>query len=284
MTKAIFRLFPLAVAVLVLYVSYLSLSKREFVLKTISSQLSLLERPTLKISYLSINSPKDIVSIRCEAVKPVTYTKVVSLAPLPIEKKKEKFIELMLPSVLIGNYEVELVRRNLEKIKRKLSKGYKLSRDEIKLVEEILDRCRVDSLEEALERANPVPPSLVIAQAAVESGWGTSRFFVEGNNPFGIWSFGKNSETIKAFGSGVRLKRYGSILEAVRDYLYNVNVGWAYEGFRGHRLKSMNPLELAEHLTFYSIRRDMYIQAVKKVIVENELHKLDGCRLSVKER
>ncbi len=46
----------------------------------------------------------------------------------------------------------------------------------------------VDSIEDLLIKANPIPPSLVIAQAAAESGWGTSRFFVEGNNPFGIWT------------------------------------------------------------------------------------------------
>ncbi|EDP75784.1 hypothetical protein HG1285_05645 [Hydrogenivirga sp. 128-5-R1-1] len=245
----------------------------------LSSQVTLIELPRIDVIYRKLSSPNDIVSVHCESVLPVTYTKVVSLSSLQPAERKKRFIDLLLPSVLIANYEVVRTRENLTRVLEKLKMRYKLSRAERDFVESMLDRCKADSIEEVLLKANPVPPSLVVAQAAVESGWGTSRFFVEGNNLFGMWAFKDKSKVIEAKESKVHLKRYDSILEAVRDYIYNVNVGWAYSEFRKHRRKSFDPLELSEFLSFYSIEREKYVKKIRRIIEKNGLTELDYCIL-----
>ena len=277
--RALSLLFPPLLALIVLYVSVKSLPPEREIVRLISWHVSTLELPKVRVIYKALSGTEDIVDIECERVVPVTYTKVVSLEDLPPEERKERFIDLMLPSILVVNYEVRYTRENLLRILKKLRKGLKLSRDEVMYVESLLNRCRADSIEEALVKANPVPPSLVIAQAAIESGWGTSRFFVEGNNPFGIWTFKDKEDSLQAEGSGARLRRFDSILEAVREYVYNVNVGWAYRGFRRHRLRSFDPLELSEFLSFYSIERERYVRKVQRLIEENNLRRLDLCTL-----
>ena len=270
---------PLLLLVLSVYVSLNYLPETQRLKALLSSQVTLIELPRIDVIYRELSSPDDIVSVQCESVLPVTYTKVVSLSSLQPAERKRRFIDLLLPSVLIANYEVVRTRENLTRVLEKLKMRYKLSRAERDFVESMLDRCKADSIEEVLLKANPVPPSLVVAQAAVESGWGTSRFFVEGNNLFGMWAFKDKSKVIEAKESKVHLKRYDSILEAVRDYIYNVNVGWAYSEFRKHRRKSFDPLELSEFLSFYSIEREKYVKKIRRIIEKNGLTELDYCIL-----
>ena len=270
---------PLLLLVLSVYVSLSHLPEAQRLKALLSSQVTLIELPRIDVIYRELNSPDDIVRVHCESVLPVTYTKVVSLSSLQPAERKKRFIDLLLPSVLIANYEVVRTRENLTRVLEKLKMRYKLSRAERDFVESMLDRCKADSIEEVLLKANPVPPSLVVAQAAVESGWGTSRFFVEGNNLFGMWAFKDKSKVIEAKESKVHLKRYDSILEAVRDYIYNVNVGWAYSEFRKHRRKSFDPLELSEFLSFYSIEREKYVKKIRRIIEKNGLTELDYCIL-----
>ncbi len=249
------------------------------VLGVISSRMDTIKVPKVEVIYREVHKPSDIVPVNCDAVVPVTYTRVISLSGLQPKERKKKFIDLILPSILVVNYEVAMHRRNLIKIKEKIDRGLKLSRLEIKYLQSLMDRCKADSISDVMKKANPVPPSLIIAQAIVESGWGTSRFFVEGNNLFGIWTFAKDRNALRATGSGARLRKFDSILEAVRYYIYNVNVGWAYEDFREHRLKRYDSLELSEFLSFYSIERDRYVEKLKKIIEINDLRRFDLCSL-----
>ncbi len=259
--------------------SFLFIPSEKKVKNIISSQISLIEESNIRVIYKKLSSPEEIVPVRCERVVPVTYTKVISLRDLQPSERKKKFIDLVLPSVLIVNYEVKHMRENLTKILKKLERKLKLSRAEVEYVERLLDRCRADSIEEALIKANPVPPSLVIAQAAIESGWGTSRFFVEGNNLFGMWTFKKTEDAIISKEGTALLRKYDSILDSVRGYIYTINVGWAYRGFRNHRLRNSDPIELSKFLSLYSIERYKYVEKIKRIIEENDLRKLDLCSL-----
>lgn len=277
--KGVILTLPLFLFLSVIFLSKALLPSEDQVRRLLSSQVTLIEFPRIELIIKKLSSPSEIAPIRCEAVVPITYSKVVSLEGLAPWERKRRFIDMLLPSVLVVNYEVSLARENLMKILRKLRKGLKLSRREALYVENLLDRCRSDSIEEALIRANPVPPSLAIAQAAIESGWGTSRFFVEGNNPFGIWTFKENSQAIEAREGRARLRKFSSLLEAVREYVYNVNVGWAYRDFRRKRLSSFDPIELSESLSFYSIERERYVEKIQRVIRENNLRRLDLCVL-----
>jgi len=145
----------------------------------------------------------------------------------------------------------------------------------------MLNKYKANSLGELLTKVNTHPPSLILAQAAIESGWGTSRFFVIANNVFGMWTFNKNQPLkIKAKNSNVYLKVYKDILQSVDDYYYSINVSWAYSKFRLVRLKTSDPLKLSNYLDKYSILRDRYVKRVKRIIKENNLTKFDTCKLN----
>lgn len=234
----------------------------------------------LIIIYKVINNPMDITDIDCKAVLPIVYKNIVSLKDLPVKERKKKFIALILPSILIANYEIQKVREKLKKIQEKLDNNEELTYKEKEFLESLLEKYKAESIPELLEKINTHKPSLIIAQAAIESGWGTSRFAVKANNLFGTWTFNKKyAYKIKAKKSNVYLKRYNSVLDAIRDYYYNVSVSWAYEKFRKVRLKTKDSLKLANYLDKYSILREKYVKRIKTVIKHNNLQQYDNCKL-----
>ncbi|SNZ02220.1 Bax protein [Persephonella hydrogeniphila] len=235
----------------------------------------------IDIIYKEIHRPTDIVPINCSAVVPVVYTKVISLKNLPVPVKKKKFIDMILPSVLIVNFEIKQNREFVKYIKKKLEEGKEILPEEEELIGELLEKYKADGLNELLTKLNVNPVSLVLAQAAIESGWGSSRFFVKANNLFGVWTFNKkHASKIKAKNADVYLKAYSNILESIKDYYDSINLGWAYRRFRLVRLQTDNPFLLTNHLEKYSILRQVYVQRLKSIIKANKLEKYDNCRIS----
>ncbi len=235
-------------------------------------------RERLEVLYVHPKEPEDVRSVECSSVAPVVYKRVPCLAKLDAKKKKQIFINLILPAVLIENYRVKKLRERLLKIKQRLDSG-SLTEEEKAFLEDLCRRYKATTIEELLYKIDVIPAGLVIAQAALESGWGSSRFFCKANNVFGEWSFSKKSAGIKAKESEVYLKKFDTLLDAVDSYFYNLNVGWAYEGFRLARLRDKNSLSLIEHLVHYSILGKEYVKRLKKLIVANNLTSYDECEL-----
>jgi len=140
-----------------------------------------------------------------------------------------------------------------------------------------------------LNRVDTVPVALVLAQAAQESGWGTSRFALEGNNLFGIWTWDvdQGSVPVNRPGDANHLVRvYPNVQASVRAYLHNINIGFAYVDFRTLRAqmrasgKSLDALQLAGALNRYSITGDLYIDNIRAMIRSNELSRLSNLSLA----
>ncbi|RMF80826.1 MAG: hypothetical protein D6739_09910, partial [Nitrospirae bacterium] len=130
-----------------------------------------------------------------------------------------------------------------------------------------------------LERVDVVPASLVIAQAAIESGWGRSRFARLGNNLFGQWVTGDTPgiEPLGAAGAGFRLAAYPTPAASVRSYLRNLNTHPAYRRLRRLRARlraegrPLDGITLAAGLRLYSERRDAYVAELRRIIRDNHL-------------
>jgi Bax protein len=233
------------------------------------------------VIYKKINSVKDIVPINCQSVTPIVYTKVISLDNLPVPEKKKKFIDIVLPSILIAEFKIAQERKLIENIRNKIANGEKLTADEEKFLSKTLEKYKAQDIAELLEKINIHPVSIVLAQAAIESGWGSSRFFVKGNNIFGAWTWDKKAKKIPASkNKKVFLRKFNNILESVEDYYYSLNVSWAYKKFRLVRLKTSDPLLLSKHLDKYSILRKRYVEKIKTVIKENNLQQYDNCKIN----
>lgn len=140
-----------------------------------------------------------------------------------------------------------------------------------------LDKARIESL---LTRVDQIPPSLVLAQAANESAWGTSRFATQANNYFGQWCFKKGCGLVplrRNQGSQHEVRKFNSAASSVRAYLLNINTNAAYADLRKIRAKarSMNQplsaLVLAEGLSRYSERGEDYVKEIQSMIKFNRL-------------
>ena len=129
------------------------------------------------------------------------------------------------------------------------------------------------------------PTSIIIAQAAIESGWGTSRFFVEGFNLFGIHSYKSDEPKIKATGSldsDIYVKKYDSISSSIFDYLRTLAKGYAYNNFRKIRAEEVDVTDMIKYLDRYSERRELYINDLKSIIEYNHLMYYDTLEFYLK--
>ncbi|WP_162845500.1 glucosaminidase domain-containing protein [Labilibaculum antarcticum] len=137
-----------------------------------------------------------------------------------------------------------------------------------------------DQIPELKIRLKPHAASIVLGQAALESGWGSSRFFKEGNNVFGIWSYNAGEDRIQAFvgrdSTNIYVRSYSSIEESVNDYFQTIARVNAYKEFRQERLTIEKPLELIPFLNRYSELGEIYTDKLKQLIETNDLTKYDS--------
>ena len=207
---------------------------------------------------------------------------------MPVPLKKQVFFRLMAPLVLMSNENILLERQliidsplDAPELKT-LARKYKILSDS----EEALDETKRKAL---LDRIDILPPSLVLAQAAEESGWGSSRFTIEGNSFFGQWDFSGNgmvpAQQRKELGN-YGLARFDTPLDSVEGYMLNINTHNAYKKLRDLRAKIrakdklITGHELAGTLDKYSERGQAYIDGIREMIRYNGLGPADEAYLS----
>ena len=139
-----------------------------------------------------------------------------------------------------------------------------------------------------LRRVDMIPPSLAIAQAAEESGWGTSRFALEANAVFGQWTFRKGEGVVpmrRDPGKQHEVRSFKGLQQSVDAYMRNLNIHWAYRDFRYRRSelrskhKIMTGFELVGTLLKYSQQGPKYIATIRTIMQTNGLGEFDDARL-----
>ena len=227
----------------------------------------------------AIKSPDDILPINDSFVVPVVYTETISLNNLPVAEKKKKFFEMMLPAILVSKAKLN---DTLDKVKI-IAKKDKLTLTEYIYLTELQDKYKTKDTDILIKRLHTSPASIVLAQSAIESGWGTSRFFLQADNPFGIWSFNENEDRIVASGSRgnkkVYLKKFKNLAESIDAYFVLIATG-PYATFRAENLKNHDSLKLVKHLHQYSEKREVYVKELAQIIKSNDLRKYDTYRIS----
>jgi Bax protein len=128
-----------------------------------------------------------------------------------------------------------------------------------------------------------LPNSIVLAQAAVETGWGQSRFFVEARNIFGIWSYDENESRVVAGRTRskkrIYVRSYLDLSGSVEDYFETLGRSPAYRSLRKACRQTNDPFQLVSHLKFYSERRSAYTRQLKAIIMQNNLTQYDHYRI-----
>jgi len=220
-------------------------------------------------------------------VKPV----IISLLPNEIKKientkkRKNLFIQIVLPLILEENNRIRVDRRKLFSIlnkninssveKRWINKKFK----QYGVVNKDLSTLKI--------RMDTVPVSLAIAQSAKETGWGTSRFALEGNALFGQWTW--EGEGIKPSGADTnsthKVMKFKVLKASVRAYIRNLNTHRSYKSFRRERaeqrdnFEKFNSLELADHLDKYAETGKEYVKILKQIIKQNSLTDFDDAKI-----
>lgn len=207
---------------------------------------------------------------------------------LPVQEKKSIFFRLMTPLILSSNEAIiqERKRLKIEPLNSEWMKSLALKYKVLKKSDADLTE---DELEKLKRRVDIIPPSLALAQAAEESGWGTSRFAAEGNALFGQWDFSgegmRPKEQRKELGD-YGLARFDTPLDAVKSYMLNLNTTSAYTQLRTLRQglrdqdKKITGWELANSLEHYSERGQAYIDGLHDMMSYNKLQALDYAYLS----
>ncbi|MBN2694845.1 glucosaminidase domain-containing protein [bacterium] len=203
-----------------------------------------------------------------------------------VSEKKKIFFHTLIPIILTVFEEIKTERNLLVEISNKTKdkifndsffKKTKLSAHEKEILKGLIKKYKTDNLDTLLERIDIVPISLVLAQAGIESAWGTSRFCREVNNIFGIWTFKGDGITPKHRKKGLKhqIATYDSLLDSIRDYVYKLNTVKAYKKFRILRTKRFDSIYMASGLKHYSERKEAYVKDVVKMITKNRLQKYD---------
>jgi len=205
------------------------------------------------------------------------------------ETRKEMFLRAALPLVLVVNEAIMTDRGRLLDLSRTRGSGAALGEGEVRWLRALARRYRAKSIDlgELLRRVDVIPPSLVLAQGAIETGWGTSRPAIEDNALFGEmrWVGDSSSDPERRAVGGYIVRPFGRLFDCVRSYAQNLNTHPAYADFRERRAE-MRALEerldgykLAITLDRYSERGWAYIADVRRVIRTNDLSELDGAWL-----
>tara|TARA_B100000941_G_scaffold37750_1_gene22400 strand:- start:154 stop:1263 length:1110 start_codon:yes stop_codon:yes gene_type:complete len=199
--------------------------------------------------------------------------------------RKDLFIKIVLPLVLSENNRILRDRTTLFKILNK-NNNTKSEKNWLKkkfkqygVVSKDLSTLKI--------RMDIVPVSLAIAQAAKETGWGTSRFAIEGNALFGQWTY--SGKGIKPAGSDKndkhKIATFSVLKASVRAYQRNLNTHSSYREFRKTRAiqrdndQNLNSLELANFLNEYAETGEQYTKTIKKIIEQNNLKDFDNAKI-----
>ena len=251
------------------------------------------ETDAVRLDARTIKQLYEDTDYKLDDIRKNKLVKPVALDSFPREikmientkKRKEFFIQIVLPLILQENNNIRLDRKRLFSIinksnnteleKRWLEKKYKQygipSKDLFTL------KIRMDE----------IPVSLALAQAAKETGWGTSRFAVKGNALFGQWTWSgeglkpKNAEE----GKDHKVMRFHSLQLSVRAYLRNLNTHSSYKNLRKARTelrnqnKQLDSIILAKYLDKYAETGSQYTEVLMKIIDQNNLKDFDESRL-----
>ena len=220
-------------------------------------------------------------------VKPIYFTQFPrDLNELPNARlKKETFIKIVLPLVVAEN---ERILADRKKLKRILKKKQTSDLEKQWLRQKLLEyKVKKGNMDELAERVDIIPTSIALAQAAKESGWGTSRFALEGNAIFGQWTWSDNgiAPLNREGNKNHKILKFPILRASVKAYQNNLNTHKSYSNFRDKRMTmrkknmSIKGLELTDTLKNYAQTGSEYTKILNQIIIQNRLTDFEPVRL-----
>ena len=252
-----------------------------------------LESDTVRLSASTIKQLFDDTGYNLNDVRKKKLIKPVALTLLPqeitmiedIKKRKDFFIQIVLPLIVKENNNIRLDRKTLFKI---INKSNNTSTEK-QWLEKKYKQYGINSrdLSTLKIRMDEIPVSLAIAQAAKETGWGTSRFAQEGNALFGQWTWSGDGLKPKdaKIGESHKVMKFKVLQASVRAYQRNLNTHSTYKNFRKARAEfrdanlPLDSIKLSEYLNKYAEIGSQYVEVLQKIIMQNKLKDFDDAKL-----
>jgi len=255
--------------------------------------LNKLESDSVRLSASTIKQLFEDTDYNLKDVRKKKLVKPVALTLLPQEikmienskKRKDFFIQIVLPLIIKENNNIRFDRRTLFKI---INKSNNTDAEKVWLEKKYKQYGTiVGDLSTLKIRMDEIPVSLAIAQAAKETGWGTSRFAQEGNALFGQWTWsGEGLKPKEAEeGKGHKVMKFNVLQASVRAYQRNLNTHSTYREFRKARAelrdldKPLDSLLLSKYLNKYAETGNQYVEVLQKIIEQNKLKDFDDAKL-----
>jgi len=255
--------------------------------------LNELETDTVRLNASTIKQLFEDTKYSLKDVREKKLVKPVALTLLPAEikmientkQRKDFFIQIILPLILQENNNIKLDRKRLFSIINK-SNNTKLEK---KWLEKKYKQYGIPSKDLSVLkiRMDEIPVSLAIAQAAKETGWGTSRFAQEGNALFGQWTWSgeglKPKDADKS--EGHKVMKFNVLQASVRAYQRNLNTHSSYRNLRKARAElrdrglPLDSLLLVKFLNEYAETGEKYVEGLEKIIKQNRLKDFDDAKL-----
>jgi len=255
--------------------------------------LNNLESDSVRLSASTIKQLFKETDYNLKDVRKTKLVKPVALTLLPQEikmienskKKKEFFIQIVLPLIIKENNNIRLDRKTLFSIINKSNNSDAEKKWLVKKYKQYGVSSR--DLSTLKIRMDEIPVSLAIAQAAKETGWGTSRFAQEGNALFGQWTW--SGEGLKPKdaeeGKGHKVMKFNILQASVRAYQRNLNTHSTYKFFRKARAEmrdageQLDSIVLSKYLNKYAETGNQYVEVLQKIIKQNKLKDFDDAKL-----
>ena len=252
-----------------------------------------LETDTVRLNASTIKQLFEDTNYSLNDVRKKKLVKPVALTLLPAEikmientkQRKDFFIQIVLPLILQENNNIKLDRKRLFSIINK-SNNTELEKKWLKKKYKQYGVSSSD-LSTLKIRMDEIPVSLAIAQAAKETGWGTSRFAQEGNALFGQWTW--SGEGLKPKDAdqnkGHKVMKFNVLQASVRAYQRNLNTHSSYKNLRQARAElrdrgiALDSLVLVKFLNEYAETGEKYVEVLTKIIKQNNLKDFDDAKL-----
>ena len=253
-------------------------------------------------------SEKLFVKIRVKPINPKITSKIKNLNELNnqssllnkdfdyLDSNKKDFVKTVLPIIINENQNILMTRSFVKNLKNKLETFRTLENKEIRTLNDIaknynikyLKKHKLDLVNEILFNVDVIPNSIVLAQAAIESGWGSSRFAREHNALFGEYTYDTEKGVIplnRDSGKTHLIKSFNSLDSSVKSYFNNINSHYAYREFRYIRkiMRDKNNFSdvnlLVEKLETYAADSN-YVNTIRSVIEKNNFKLFDNKTIS----
>ena len=212
---------------------------------------------------------------------PEDFSKIVSSS-----KKKSLFVRSILPLIVKENNRIETLNNRIKNLKNNFSK---INRSEAMWLGKMMSSYKVKSndINDLIIKVDIIPVSIALGQAAIESGWGTSRFAMEGNALYGQWSWKTGSGIVpkeRDVNEVYEIKSFLSLSNSVASYMKNLNTHQNYKNFRINRklLREHNIPVLGSYLYQYLDKYAVdsnYSNTLKKIIDINKFEELENVEI-----